>query len=61
MFYPVKFIISVHVDEIEAFEAFGENIDQDRNKAQSFEPVAKSPFFARAQNKQQSYTKFFIT
>ena len=37
MFYPVKFIISVHLEEIEAFEAFGENIDQDWNKGQSFE------------------------
>ena len=61
MFYPVKFIIFVHVDEIEAFEAFGENIDQDRNKALSFEPVAKSTLAARAQNEQQTYTKFFIT
>ena len=37
MFYPVKLIISVHLEEIEAFEAFGENIDQDRNKGKSFE------------------------
>ena len=37
MFYPVKFIISVHLEEIEAFEALGENIDQDWNKGQSFE------------------------
>ena len=37
MFYPVKFIISVNLEEIEAFEPFGENIDQDRNKGQLFE------------------------